>query len=38
VPTKGGEEREDWLGILRKAREGHERGEKLRVSFEWPPK
>jgi hypothetical protein len=38
VPTKPGEEFEDWRGILRKAKEGHKQGEKLRVLFEWPPK
>jgi hypothetical protein len=38
VPTKAGEEQEDWKGILRKAKEGHKRGEKLRALFEWPPK
>jgi hypothetical protein len=39
VPTKAGvgEKQEDWQGILRKAKEGHERGEKLQVQFEWPP-
>jgi hypothetical protein len=38
VPTKKGAQKEDWQGILRKAKEGNERGEKLRVLFEWPPK
>lgn len=38
VPTKEGQEVEDWRGILRQAREGHARGEKPRVLFEWPPK
>ena len=37
VPTKEGVAVEDWRGILRKAKEGHERGEKLRVLFDWPP-
>jgi hypothetical protein len=38
VPTKESEKQEDWQGILRKAKEGHDRGEKLRVLFEWPPR
>jgi hypothetical protein len=38
VPTKVGDAVEDWRGILRKAKEGHSRGEKPRVLFEWPPK
>jgi hypothetical protein len=38
VPTKEGEELEDWRGILKKAKEGHARGEKPRTLFEWPPK
>ncbi|WP_406699858.1 hypothetical protein V5E97_13515 [Singulisphaera sp. Ch08] len=38
VPRKDGEAVEDWLGILRKAKEGHERGEKPHVLFDWPLK
>ena len=38
VPTKDGEGWEDWRGILRKAHQGRERGEKPRVLFDWPPK
>ena len=36
--AKEGEVVEDWRGELRKAREGHQRGEALRVLFDWPPK
>ena len=38
VPKKDGDAVEDWLGILRKAKEGHERGEKPHVLFDWPLK
>jgi len=38
VPTKEDERQEDWLAVIRKAKEGHKRGEELRVLFEWPPK
>jgi hypothetical protein len=37
VPTKAGKGIADWRGILRDAKEGHARGEKLRVPFAWPP-
>jgi hypothetical protein len=38
VPTKGGEELQEWQGILRQAKEGHASGEKPHVLFEWSPK
>jgi hypothetical protein len=38
VPRKAADTVEDWRGILRKAKQGHERGEKPRVLFDWPPK
>jgi hypothetical protein len=38
VPTKGDDVKEDWLGILRKAKEKHERGEKPHVLFDRPLK
>jgi hypothetical protein len=37
-PTKESERVEDWRGDLRKAREGHARGEKPHVLFDWPPR
>jgi hypothetical protein len=39
VPAKSGPDPvEDWQGILRKAKEGHELGEKPNVHFPYPPK
>ena len=38
VPGKARDYSEDWQDKLRKAREGHKRGEKPRVVFEWPNK
>jgi hypothetical protein len=38
VLTKEGEAQEEWQAILRRAKDGHERGEKPHVLFEWPPK
>jgi hypothetical protein len=35
-PRKSGDEIEDWKGVLRKAEEGHQKGEELRVLFKWP--
>ncbi len=38
VPVKAGDAIEDWRGILRKAKEAHDRGEPPHVRFDWPPK
>ena len=37
-PTMGGEAIHDWRGTLHRAKEGHARGEKPEVLFDWPPK
>ncbi len=36
-PAKEGEVVADWRGDLDEAKEAHERGEKPKVLFEWPP-
>jgi hypothetical protein len=36
--TREGVIKKDWQGILRRAKEGYQRGEKPRILFDWPPK